>query len=53
MEKKLHAIGVTHFKQIAGWTKKDIAEFDQKLNFKGRIERENWVEQARKLAEKK
>ena len=32
--------------------KKDIEEFDEKLSFKGRIEREGWVEQAKKLAKK-
>ncbi|MCU4651889.1 50S ribosomal protein L21 [Roseibacterium sp. SDUM158016] len=51
LEKKLHAAGVTSFAQIAAWTEADIAEFDEKLSFKGRIEREGWVEQAKKLAE--
>jgi large subunit ribosomal protein L21 len=51
LEKKLHEAGVTTFAQIAAWTEADIAEMDEKLNFKGRIEREGWVEQAKKLAE--
>jgi NADH-quinone oxidoreductase subunit E len=50
LEKKLHAAGVTSFAQIAGWTADEIAAFDEKLNFKGRIAREGWVEQARILA---
>ncbi|PID37030.1 MAG: 50S ribosomal protein L21 [Rhodobacterales bacterium] len=50
LEKKLHASGVTTFAQIAAWTEADIAEFGEKLSFKGRIEREGWVEQAKKLA---
>ena len=50
LEKKLHAAGVTSFAQIAAWTEADIAEFDEKLSFKGRIERENWVDQAKELA---
>jgi len=50
LEKKLHEAGVTTFAQIAGWSDADIAEMDEKLSFKGRIEREGWVEQARKLA---
>jgi len=50
LEKKLHAAGVTSFAQIAGWSDADIAVFDEKLSFKGRIEREGWVEQARILA---
>lgn len=52
LEKKLHAAGVTSFAQIAGWTEADIAEFDEKLSFKGRIEREGWVDQAKTLAGK-
>ena len=53
LEKKLHAAGVTSFAQIAAWTEADIAEFDEKLSFKGRIEREGWVEQAKQLAAEK
>ena len=37
LEKKLHAAGVTTFEQIAAWGEADIAEFDEKLSFKGRI----------------
>ena len=51
LEKKLLAAGVTTFAQIAAWTEAEIAEFDEKLSFKGRIEREGWVEQAKELAE--
>jgi large subunit ribosomal protein L21 len=50
LEKKLLENGVTTFAQIAAWTADDIAEFDEKLSFKGRIEREGWVEQAKELA---
>jgi len=50
LEKKLHAADVTTFAQIAGWSKADIADMDEKLSFKGRIEREDWVAQAKKLA---
>jgi NADH-quinone oxidoreductase subunit E len=50
LEKKLHEAGVTTFAQIAAWTASDIAEMDEKLSFKGRIERDGWVEQARRLA---
>lgn len=51
LEKKLHANGVTSFAQVAAWNADDIAEMDDKLSFKGRIERDNWVEQAKLLAE--
>ncbi len=50
LEKKLHEAGVTTFAQIAGWSADDIADMDGKLSFKGRIEREGWVEQAKELA---
>ena len=50
IEKRLNAEGVTSYDQIAQWTAADIAHFSQKLDFKGRIERENWVEQARILS---
>ncbi len=53
LEKKLLEAGVTSFAQIAAWTEADIAEFDEKLSFKGRIEREGWVEQAKKFAAEK
>ncbi len=49
LEKKLHENGVTTFAQIAAWKADDIAAMDEKLNFKGRIEREGWVDQAVKL----
>jgi predicted flap endonuclease-1-like 5' DNA nuclease len=39
-----------NYEQIANWTAADIARVSQSLDFKGRIERENWVEQARILA---
>ncbi|MBN9886571.1 50S ribosomal protein L21 [Salipiger abyssi] len=50
LEKKLHEAGVTSFAQIAAWTEADIAEMDEKLSFKGRIEREGWIDQAKDLA---
>ena len=53
LEKKLNAAGVTTYAQIAGWKKADVAAMDEKLSFKGRIEREGWIEQAAKLAREK
>ncbi len=49
LEKKLHEAGVTSFAQIAAWTDADVAEMDEKLSFKGRIEREGWIDQAKEL----
>ncbi|MEO9699636.1 MAG: 50S ribosomal protein L21 [Tateyamaria sp.] len=48
--KKLHALDVTTFAQIAAWTPEDIAEMDEKLSFKGRIDRDDWLKQAAELA---
>ena len=50
IEKKLNALGITSYDQIAAWTREDIERISQVLDFKGRIERENWVEQARILS---
>jgi len=43
-------MGVTTFEQIANWSAEDIAKVDEELNFKGRIERDDWVKQAKELA---
>ncbi len=48
--KKLHDLGVTSFAQIAAWTPEDVAAMDDKLNFKGRIDRDEWLKQAAELA---
>ncbi len=50
IEKKLNTMGIFGYEQIANWTAEDIDRVSQSLDFKGRIERENWVEQARILA---
>jgi predicted flap endonuclease-1-like 5' DNA nuclease len=50
IEKKLNSMGVAAYEQIANWTAADIDRVSQSLDFKGRIERENWIEQARILA---
>jgi large subunit ribosomal protein L21 len=52
LEKKLNALGITSYEQIIGFSAEDIARVDEVLNFKGRIERDNWVEQAKELAGK-
>ena len=50
IEKKFNSLGVTHYEQVANWTGADIERISNILDFKGRIERENWIEQARILA---
>jgi hypothetical protein len=49
----LHNMGITTYKEIGLWTPEKIQEIDTKLDFQGRIEREKWVEHARRLHEKK
>ncbi|MGB5650300.1 MAG: helix-hairpin-helix domain-containing protein, partial [Sedimenticolaceae bacterium] len=46
---KLERLGIRRFEQIAGWTPEDIERVNEKLRFKGRIEREKWIPQARAL----
>ncbi len=50
LEKKLNAAGITRYDQIAALTAEDIARIDAELNFKGRIERDDWVGQAKALS---
>lgn len=50
LEKTLNEMGVYKYIQIASWTASDIAWVDARLKFKGRIERDNWVQQAKDLA---
>ena len=50
IEKKLNAMGISTYAQIANWQDSDVAEVNNILDFSGRIERENWIEQARVLS---
>lgn len=51
MEGMLNELGFYHFDQIAGWTADEVAWVDSNLKgFKGRVSRDNWVEQAKLLA---
>ncbi|MDQ2091452.1 hypothetical protein [Marimonas arenosa] len=44
-------LGFYHFDQIANWTADEVAWVDANLKgFKGRVSRDNWVEQAKVLA---
>jgi large subunit ribosomal protein L21 len=53
LEGILHENGVFHFDQVAAWDEAGIAYMDDKLSFKGRIARDNWIEQAATLAAEK
>ena len=47
----LSAMGITRYDQIAAWSDDDVARIDAQLGtFKGRITRDQWIEQARLLA---
>ncbi|MEM7215894.1 MAG: 30S ribosomal protein S2 [Pseudomonadota bacterium] len=49
LEGKLNSLGITKFSQIAAFTAEDIEKVDEVLNFKGRIERDEWLKQASEL----
>lgn len=50
LEGILHDMGIFHFDQIASWSRNEIAWVDERLKFKGRIERDGWIEQAKIFA---
>ena len=51
LEQLCHELGFYHFDQVAAWTAQEVAWVDANLKgFKGRVSRDNWVEQAKVLA---
>ena len=50
LEKTLQGLGFYHFDQIAGWTSDEVMWVDEHLRFKGRIDRDDWIAQAKLLA---
>lgn len=50
LEQTLNELGFYHYDQVAKWTEAEIAWVDNRLKFKGRIQRDDWIEQAKKLA---
>lgn len=50
IEGTLHELGIFTFAQVAAWKKAEREWVDGYLNFKGRIERDDWVKQAKALA---
>lgn len=50
LEETLNDLGIYHFEQISNWSKDEIDWVDNYLKFSGRIERDNWIEQAKALA---
>ncbi|TPW30451.1 NADH-quinone oxidoreductase subunit NuoE [Pararhizobium mangrovi] len=49
IEERLQEIGVWTIRQISNWSDAEVAWVDAKLSFRGRIEREEWVHQAKVL----
>lgn len=52
LSETLNELGVWHLSQIAAWTPENIGWLDEQLSFKGRIQREAWVEQAQEFLKK-
>lgn len=52
LEQTLNELGFFHYDQIAKWTEAEIAWVDNRLKFKGRIQRDDWIAQAKDLAGK-
>lgn len=50
LEGTLNELGVYHYDQVAAWRKKEVEWVDERLRFKGRIERDGWIAQAKILA---
>lgn len=50
IEKTLHDLGIFTYAQVASWKKTEREWVDGYLAFHGRIEREDWVKQAKALA---
>ncbi|WP_077919803.1 hypothetical protein [Spirosoma sp. 209] len=54
LERKLHSLGIYTFRQVANFTKEDIDQVNEIIEFfPGRIERDNWVDQSKSFYEKK
>ncbi len=51
LEQKLNSIGIWHYAQVAAWTQAEIDWVNAAISFRGRIERERWVVQAKALLE--
>lgn len=49
-EGRLHGLGIWHFDQIAAWSAQEALWVGGYLAFPGRIEREDWIGQAKQLA---
>ena len=54
LERKLHSLGIYTFRQIANFSKEDVQKVNEIIEFfPGRIERDNWVGQAKTFHQRK
>lgn len=54
LERKLHSLGIFTFRQVSNFTKEDISKVNEIIEFfPGRIDRDNWVGQAKSFFESK
>ena len=50
LQSRLNGVGVRRYSDIAEWRPGDVMRFNEILGSKGRVEQENWIEQAHILA---
>lgn len=50
LERRLNALGITRWSQVAAFTPEQIDQVEGSLNFRGRVLRDNWLQQAEVLA---
>ena len=50
LERALNEHGITTFAQVAALKKREIAVLEEKMRFPGRVERDDWIKQAKALA---
>lgn len=50
IEEQLNEMGIYHYSQIAAFSQTDVDNINEALAFPGRIERDEWIEQAQGLA---
>ena len=50
IENALYELGIFHFSQIAEWSQDNVTWIETYLATKGRIKREEWIEQAKELS---
>jgi predicted flap endonuclease-1-like 5' DNA nuclease len=53
LEKKLNEFGIYTYRQIMDWDEAAVEEFSTLLAFRDRIQRDDWMGQARHLYEEK